>query len=167
MSFSFAKLNQICNEIALNFTRRKRKHPHVLVHLYFLSVNLNCSIVELQHDSNDRRIHLNILLLMFTAIIMMDKMAKPLNDGQRTIGKKWTHNYKRFVCWFNGIFVMANTMLTMLMHILNYSIPPFLNMKSQERCFNFIFVLNFSLFSPLSPSNGDWISKCWIKFSQN
>ena len=98
MSFSFAKLNQICNEIALNFTRRKRKRPHVLVYLYFLSVNLNCSIVELQHDSNDRRIHLNILLIMFTAIIMMDKMmmmvmmiimmdkmAKPLNDGQRTI----------------------------------------------------------------------------------
>ena len=157
MSFSFAKLNQICNEIALNFTRRKRKHPHVLVHLYFLSVNLNCSIVELQHDSNDRRIHLNILLLMFTAIIMMDKMAKPLNDGQRTIGKKWTHNYKRFVCWFNGIFVMANTMLTMLMHILNYSIPPFLNIQSQERCFNFIFVLNFSLFSPLS-------LKWWLNF---
>ena len=72
-----------------------------------------------------------------------------------------------FVCWFNGIIVMANTMLTMLMHILNYSIPPFLNIQSQERCFNFIFVLNFSLFSPLSPSNGDWISKCWIKFSQN
>ena len=85
-------------------------------------------------------------------------------DGKATkwwtkdhIGKKWTHNYKRFVCWFNGIFVMANTMLTMLMHILNYSIPPFLNIQSQERCFNFIFVLNFSLLSPLS-------LKWWLNF---
>ena len=35
--------------------------------------------------------------------------------------------------------------------------PPFLNIQSQERCFNFIFVLNFSLFSPLS-------LKWWLNF---
>ena len=174
MSFSFAKLNQICNEIALNFTRRKRKHPHVLVHLYIL----HCWIATWFKWPTDSPEHLAHHVHGHHHDGQDDDDGDDDHhdgqDGKATkwwtkdhLGKKWTHNYKRFVCWFNGIFVMANTMLTMLMHILNYSIPPFLNIQSQERCFNFIFVLNFSLFSPLSPSNGDWISKCWIKFSQN